>query len=72
MLEANEVDDAGYVREELGVHGGGETAEDVVEDGGGMCVIRVATSRVEQAESGAQILLRFEELQQPLGVQVMG
>ena len=43
LLEANEVDDAGNVGEEFGVLGGGETAEDVVEDGGGMCVVRMGS-----------------------------
>lgn len=50
----------------------GEAAEDVVEDGGGVCVIRVATRRVEQVKSRVEILLRFEELKEAFGGQVLG
>lgn len=58
VLAADEVDDAGHVWKEGGV--AGETAEDVVEDGGGVGVIRVGFGGVvEEGEGGGEVLLGF-------------
>lgn len=51
MLESNEFNDAGDVRDEFGVSREGETTEDVVEDSRGVCIVRVGTRGVEQGES---------------------
>ena len=48
------------MRYEFGVN---KAAEDMVEDGGGVGVPRVATRRVEKSECGVRVLLGFEEFE---------
>lgn len=65
------VDDVGGVgMEEGGV--GGNAAEDVEEDGGGVCVVRVACGGVEEAEGGGEVGLGRDEFEEVVGSEVFG